>query len=315
MRPKILVTGACGQLGTELVAALRLKYGKNAVIATDRRPGDGSVLLLDVLDRAALAAVVFELGVTQLYHLAAVLSASGEAQPQAAWELNIQGLLNVLNVAQAAGLEKVFWPSSIAVFGPGSPKELCTQQATPDPSTVYGISKLAGEQWCHYYHTKYGMDIRSLRYPGLISHSARPGGGTTDYAVEIFHQALAAKAYTCFLKADARLPMLYMADAVRATLELMDAPAAKLTVRTSYNLAGLSFTPAQLAGEIQRFIPGFKITYAPDFRQAIADGWPASVDDTPARQDWGWRPAFELWSLVADMLQQLQNLQTAARWN
>lgn len=307
----ILVTGACGQIGTELVKTLRGKYGIDRVIATDIRAAadtawsDGPYFRLDVLDGQELEMLVTKLGVTQIYHLAAVLSASGEKNPIGAWDLNMQSLLNVLEVARKEKLNKVFWPSSIAVFGPESPKELCGQFALTQPSTVYGISKIAGEYWCRYYFEQYGLDIRSLRYPGLISYSAQAGGGTTDYAVDIFHQAVDKGSYQCFLAEDTRLPMLYMPDAVRATLELMDAPAQSLSIRTSYNLAGLSFTPAQLAEAIRSYMPGFKISYQPDSRQLIANSWPCSIDDTAAANDWGWKPAYDLAAMTADMLQHL----------
>jgi nucleoside-diphosphate-sugar epimerase len=310
MKPMILVTGACGQIGTELVAALRQQYGTGRVIATDIRPkafmmGDDGYHALNVMDKPGLDRLAGRFGITQIYHLASMLSASGEQQPLESWDLNMQGLINVLETAREQKLEKVFWPSSIAVFGPGSPRGACRQDALPDPVTMYGISKMAGEQLCRYYHQKYGLDVRSLRYPGLISHSAPPGGGTTDYAVDIFREALAGGAYTCYLREDTALPMLYMPDAVRAALELMEAPAEKLTVRTAYNLGGMSFSPRQLAGAIRPHIPGLVMTYAPDFRQAIADSWPAGIDDRQARQDWGWNPAYGLEAMTTDMLEQL----------
>lgn len=308
---KILVTGACGQIGTELVPALRAKYGRENVIASDRHlvtedlVRDGLYVKADVMNRVMLERVMSHGGVTQVYHLAAVLSAKGESDPKGAWELNMQSLLNVLEAARKRKHCRVFWPSSIAVFGPSSPRAACPQQAVMEPSTVYGISKLAGEQWCRYYFEKYGLDVRSLRYPGLISYSGLPGGGTTDYAVDIFHRALESGDYTCFLKPDTCLPMLYMPDAVRATLELMDADAERLSVRTGYNLWGMSFSPRQIAEEIRKHIPGFEIRYAPDFRQEIALSWPTSIDDRFARRDWGWRQEFELVAMVADMLRQL----------
>lgn len=308
--PVLLVTGACGQIGTELVKALREKYGRAAVIASDIRDEneaqDGPYLSLDVLDKPGLEKVVNELGVTHIYHLAAVLSASGEKNPEAAWHLNMQSLLNVLDVARKYQLKQVFWPSSIAVFGPEAPKVLCSQNAYSEPVTIYGISKSAGEQWCRYYFEKSGLDVRSLRFPGLISHSAPAGGGTTDYAVDIFHKALETGAYTCFLKSDTRLPMLYMDDAVRATLELMDADRAELSVRTAYNLAGISFTPAELARELQARLPGFKMSYQADERQKIADSWPWSIDDRVAHKDWGWRPEYDLSKMCDAMIKALQ---------
>jgi len=311
-KPVILVTGACGQIGTELTRALRARYGRNQVIATDLRgvtdalKAEGPYLKLDVLDKYELEKAVTKNRVTQIYHLVAMLSATGEKDPMAGWDLNMVSLLNVLEVARHQSIEKVFWPSSIAVFGPGAFKRNCPQESLTDPSTVYGISKSAGEQWCNYYRERYGLDIRSLRYPGLISHSAPPGGGTTDYAVDIFHQALRRKPYTSFLKADTSLPMMYMPDGVRATLELMDAPKQKLTVRSAYNIAAMSFTPAQIAAEIRAYLPDLDISYAPDQRQRIADSWPDSVNDDRARADWGWQPRYDLVSMVADMLQHLQ---------
>jgi nucleoside-diphosphate-sugar epimerase len=259
-----------------------------------------------VLNEAALEWLVANLGITQIYHLAAVLSASGEQKPLLSWDLNMKGLLNVLEIARKFKLEKIFWPSSIAVFGPGSPKAACPQHSLTDPATVYGISKVAGEHWCKYYRSKYKLDIRSIRYPGLISHTAKGGGGTTDYAIDIFHEALEKGNYTCFLASGTCLPMLYMPDAIRATLELMEAPRLALSVNTAYNLSGLSFTPRELAAVIAGQIKGFQIAYEPDFRQEIADSWPWSIDDQKARFDWIWSPRFDLETMVADMLCQLK---------
>lgn len=307
----ILVTGACGQIGTELVKALRQKYGKDSVIATDIRDvndalcADGPYFKLDVLDRYELEKLTINLGVTHIYHLAAVLSANGEKNPLGSWDLNMKSLLNVLEVARAENLKQVFWPSSIAVFGPDAPKELCGQVAPTLPTTVYGISKIAGEHWCRYYNEQYGLDVRSIRYPGLISYSAQAGGGTTDYAVDIFHQALKSGQYQCFLSEETRLPMMYMPDAVRATLELMDAPSENITIRSSYNLAGLSFNPAELAATITNQLPDFKISYQPDARQQIANSWPGSIDDTQAKTDWNWKPEYDVYSMTTDMLQHL----------
>lgn len=311
MQTKILVTGACGQIGTELVSALRSKYGATQVIATDIHDrseirSDGPCYTLDVLNSAALERMVETLQVTQIYHLAAVLSANGEKNPVGSWDLNMRGLLNVLEAARKFKLEKVFWPSSIAVFGPGSPKAACPQNAVTDPATVYGISKVAGECWCKYYNEKYDMDIRSIRYPGLISYSAKAGGGTTDYAVDIFHEALEKGTYTCFLKSNTGLPMLYMPDAIRATLELMETPRLALSVKTAYNIAGLNFTPYELANAIGKQIKGFKVSYEPDFRQEIAESWPWSIDDQRARFDWKWMPKYGLEDMVTDMLKQLR---------
>jgi nucleoside-diphosphate-sugar epimerase len=305
--PKILITGACGQIGTELVKALRAKYGEQKVIATDihdlsRATSDKPYYTLDVLNLQALDWIVSKHNITQIYHLAAVLSASGEKNPIAGWNLNMQGLLNVLEVSRKYKIERVFWPSSIAVFGPGSPKAACPQSATTDPATIYGISKVAGESWCRYYGKKYDLDIRSVRYPGLISHSADAGGGTTDYAVEIFHKAIEEGHYTSFLRCDTCLPMLYMEDAIRGTLELMEAPRKKITINTSYNLAGISFTPAQLYLEIRKHLPDFCLNCEPDERQVIADSWPSSIDDRHARADWNWNPRYDLEGMVNEML-------------
>jgi nucleoside-diphosphate-sugar epimerase len=316
-KTKILVIGACGQIGTELTAALRLKFGDEQVIAADRlmkAPANycnGPYTQLDVLNSGALAHLVREEEITQIYLLAAMLSASGEQNIQEAWDLNMNGLINVLKIAAAQQLDKVFWPSSIAVFGPGSPKHLCPQETHMEPNTIYGISKRAGEYWCNYYYEKHGVDVRSLRYPGLISWTSPPGGGTTDYAVDIFHQALQKGSYTCYLKVATCLPMMYMPDAVRATLELMDAPKEQIGIRTAYNLSALSFSPRDLAAVIQRHIPGFQMNYRHDYRQAIADSWPASINDLPAHRDWGWQPQYDLGMMVSDMLGNLKrtNLQ------
>jgi len=273
MTTKILITGACGQIGTELVAALRAKHGWKNVIASDIYPATdemqacGTYIKLDVLNKKKLAYTVTQLGIGEIYHLAAVLSAKGEQNPTGAWDLNMQGLLNVLEVAKEKKVKKIFWPSSIAVFGPDSMPAVCFQNAKADPLTVYGISKMAGEYWCRYYQRNYGLDVRSLRYPGLISYSAPGGGGTTDYAVDIFHAAMESGSYTCFLKENTGLPMLYMADAIRATLELMEAPKANLSVETSYNIAGMSFTPGELAQAIRVHVPGLEVAYSPDKRQ------------------------------------------------
>ncbi len=309
---KILVIGACGQIGVELTLALRARYGNDRVIASDLRDMNpmlqgGPYESLDVMDYSSLIESVKQHQVTQIYLLAAVLSATGEKNPKLAWDLNMQGLLNVLEIARHQSIEKVFWPSSIAVFGPTSPKQNCPQQTIIEPTTVYGISKYAGEFWCQYYHQKYGVDVRSIRYPGLISYKSPPGGGTTDYAVDIYHQALQKGVYTCFLKFDTYLPMMYMPDAIRATLELMDAPADRIRVRTSYNLAAMSFCPAEIAESIRQHLPDFKIDYQPDFRQAIADSWPQSIDDGAARTDWGWREEFNLAAMTTEMLSQLRH--------
>jgi nucleoside-diphosphate-sugar epimerase len=304
----ILVIGASGQIGTELVPALRRIHGDLHVVAADLRPlpndsnSAGPYVQLNVLNYGALGSLIDRYDINQVYLLAATLSATGEKHPQQTWDLNMQSLLNILNLAQEKKLARVFWPSSIAVFGPDAPRKDCGQQAVKSPGTVYGISKAAGEQWCQYYWNKYRVDTRSLRYPGLISHSAPPGGGTTDYAVDIFHQAVRHQKFTCFLKEDTCLPMMYMVDAIRATMEVMAAPAAALSVRTSYNVAAMSFTPAEIAKSITRYIPGFSIDYVPDHRQDIADSWPASIDDSLARQDWRWDHEYELPGTTRDML-------------
>ncbi|MBS1620316.1 MAG: NAD-dependent epimerase/dehydratase family protein [Bacteroidetes bacterium] len=311
-KEKILIIGASGQIGVELTLALRKIYGNSNVIASDLREenellrGTGPYVSLDVMNREMLHVQVIRQNVTQIYLLAAILSATGEKNPNLAWHLNMQGLLNVLELAREEKLHKVYWPSSIAVFGPTSPKRNCPQQTIIEPTTVYGISKYAGEFWCNYYHHRYGVDIRSLRYPGLISYKSAPGGGTTDYAVEIFHEALENKKYECFLKEDTYLPMMYMPDAIRATIELMEAPVEKISVHTSYNLSGMSFSPKEIAREIQTHIPGFSMSYKPDYRQVIAESWPQSIDDSVARKDWGWKEEYNLASMTKDMLQNLR---------
>ncbi|MFV0606916.1 MAG: L-threonine 3-dehydrogenase [Niabella sp.] len=314
VKDKILVIGASGQIGVELTLALRKIYGNNNVIASDLREENellkdtGPYVSLDVMNREMLHVQVIRQNITQIYLLAAILSATGEKNPGLAWHLNMQGLLNVLDIAREEKLKKVYWPSSIAVFGPTSPKQNCPQKTIIEPTTVYGISKFAGEFWCNYYHLKYGVDVRSLRYPGLISYKSEPGGGTTDYAVEIFYDALEEKKYTSFLKKDTYLPMMYMPDAIRGTLELMEAPQEKISVRTSYNIAALSFSPEEIGNEIKKHIPEFEITYEPDYRQSIADSWPQSIDDTVAREDWGWKHEYGLEATTGDMLTNLRGL-------
>lgn len=310
-KTKILLIGACGQIGSELIGALRAKYGRDQVLAADIRERSKVAeemqpyVKLDVLNKSALLMLCMEEGITEIYLLAAMLSASGEKEPAVAWQLNMDGLLNVLDVAVKCEMQQVFWPSSIAVFGPNAPKQLTPQANASSPSTVYGISKAAGEYWCQYYFDQFGLDVRSLRYPGLISYNSPPGGGTTDYAVDIFHKALGEGNYLCFLKPGTMLPMMYMSDAVRATMELMDAPAERINVRTSYNLSGMSFTPDALGEEIGKHIKGFRLDYLPDFRQQIADSWPDSIDDQHAREDWGWTAKFGLEDMVEDMLENL----------
>ncbi|HEY4934925.1 MAG TPA: NAD-dependent epimerase/dehydratase family protein [Puia sp.] len=308
---KILVIGASGQIGTELTLALRQQFGGEMVIAADLKreadllKGTGPFLPLDIMDKEILRVQVRRHEIKTIFLLVAMLSAAGEKNPLLAWHLNMQSLINTLEVAREEAVKKVFWPSSIAVFGMDAPKENCPQDAYAAPSTVYGISKLTGEQWCHYYFFRYGLDVRSIRYPGLISYKTLPGGGTTDYAIEIFHSAIRGEKYISFLRSDKRLPMMYMDDAVRATIELMEAPVSKISVRTAYNLAGISFTPAEIAHEIKRLIPDFSIEYEPDFRQAIADSWPESIDDRIAVRDWGWKPAFNLKNMTEEMIRHI----------
>jgi nucleoside-diphosphate-sugar epimerase len=312
VKDKILVIGASGQIGVELTLALRKIYGNANVVASDLREqnplleGTGPYVSLDVMNKEMLHVQVIRQNITQIYLLAAILSATGEKNPHLAWNLNMQGLLNVLDIAREEKLQKIYWPSSIAVFGPTSPKKNCPQQTIIEPTTVYGISKYAGEFWCNYFHQRFGVDVRSLRYPGLISYKSAPGGGTTDYAVEIFHEALEEKKYECFLKEETYLPMMYMPDAIRATIELMEAPADKISIRTSYNLSGMSFSPKEIAAEIEKHIPEFSIIYKPDYRQQIADSWPQSIDDGVARKDWGWKEEFNLGSMTKDMLENLK---------
>jgi nucleoside-diphosphate-sugar epimerase len=310
-KQRILVIGASGQIGVELTLALRKIYGNNNVIASDLREqnplleGSGPYVSLDVMNKEMLHVQVIRQNITQIYLLAAILSATGEKNPNLAWHLNMQGLLNVLDIAREENLHKVYWPSSIAVFGPTSPRVNCPQQTIIEPITVYGISKYAGEFWCNYYHQRFGIDVRSLRYPGLISYKSAPGGGTTDYAVEIFHEAKEEKKYECFLREDTYLPMMYMPDAIKATIELMEAPASKITTRTSYNISGMSFSPKEIAAEVKKHIPDFEITYKEDYRQSIANSWPQSIDDAVARKDWGWKEDYNLSSMVKDMLENI----------
>lgn len=307
---KILVIGSSGQIGTELVEGLRARFGAEHVVAGDiKEPQEkqaGPFVLVDAMDRHGIERIIAKHGTTEVYLLAALLSATAEKDPAFAWKLNMESLLIVLELARAGVLRKVFWPSSIAAFGPTTPKDRTPQHTVTEPSTVYGISKLAGEGWCNYYHTRYGVDVRSIRYPGLIGWKSKPGGGTTDYAVHIFHEAIKHGAYTSFLGPKSTLPMMYMPDAIRATIELMEAPAEQVRVRTSYNLAGLSFSPEQIAAEVARLVPGFQMDYAPDVRQAYADSWPNSIDDSAARNDWGWQPRYDLAAMVEDMMRHLK---------
>lgn len=312
MTGTILIMGACGQIGTELTLALRKKYGTEAVVATDIRPSnveainDGPFEILDASDADRLRSLCGKYHVHTVYHLVAMLSATGEKFPMKAWDLNMVSLLNVLELAKEGLIQKIFWPSSIAVFGPTTPKVNTPQQTIAEPSTVYGISKLAGERWCEYYFNKYGVDVRSIRYPGLISWKSAPGGGTTDYAVEIYYKALEEGKYTSFLSEHRALPMMYMDDAIRATIQLMDAPAENIKVRSSYNLAGISFDPVTIAASIQKQLPEFTMDCAPDFREEIAASWPESIDDSAAQSDWNWTPEYDLDSMTEAMLHHLK---------
>jgi len=312
VKEKILVIGACGQIGVELTLELRRMYGGAQVVASDLREenellkGTGPYVSLDVMNKEMLHVQIIRQNITQVYLLAAILSATGEKNPNLAWSLNMQSLLNVLEIARDEQIQKVYWPSSIAVFGPTSPKKNCPQQTIIEPITVYGISKYAGEFWCNYYNHRYGLDVRSLRYPGLISYKSEPGGGTTDYAVEIFYDAVSEKKYCCFLKKDTFLPMMYMPDAIRATIELMEADTKKITVRTSYNISGMSFSPEEISREIRKHIPDFSTSYVPDYRQPIAESWPQSIDDSVARNDWNWKPAYNLTTMTEEMLKNIK---------
>ena len=309
---KILLIGAGGQIGTVLTQALREKYGRQNVLASDIKEsaGDNSPFeFLDILNVTRFEEILDDYKITQIYHLAAILSASGEWNPAKTWNVNLNGLLSVLDIAVKRKLHKVFFPSSIAVFGQTTPKVDTPQDSPLLPETVYGMSKYTGELWCNYYHKRYGLDVRSIRYPGIIGHQSLPEGGTTDYAVEIFHAAIKEKKYECFLKADTRLPMMYMPDMIRATLELMEAPADKIKTRSGYNLTGMSFTPAEIAASIQKHIPEFEISYKPDFRQEIAESWSESINDQRAQEEWGWRAAYDLDRMTGDMLDQLMKKQ------
>lgn len=303
---KILVVGSNGQIGTELVIELRNRFGRDAVIASDIRPADDAsdepFEQLDIMDAQRLGEIVDAHQITEIYLLAALLSATAEKNPELGWNLNMEGLFNVLNLAKDGKIQKVFWPSSIAVFGPTTPRIDTPQFTIMEPTTVYGISKLAGERWCEYYSQKYNVDVRSIRYPGLISYTSLPGGGTTDYAVDIFYSAKKGEKFSCFLKEDTALPMMYMEDAIRATIDLMEAPSEQIKIRSSYNIAGMSFTPQEIYAVITNFAPDFEIEYTPDFRQAIADSWPASIDDSRAQQDWGWSAKYDLKALAQIML-------------
>lgn len=306
---RILITGANGQIGSVLTAALRDRFGKDAVVASDIQEGDhsdGPFTFLDILNTTRLEEIVDDYGITQIYHLAAILSASGEWNPLKTWNINLNGTLSILELAkEKKQITKLFFPSTIAVFGATTPREQTGQHVPLQPGTVYGIAKSTGELWCNYYHKRYGLDVRSVRYPGIVSHQSMPGGGTTDYAVEIYHEAIQSGSYDCFLQADTRLPMMYIDDAIRATIEIMEAPSEKIQTRIGYNLSAMSFTPAEVAASIQKHMPDFSITYTPDVRQLIADSWTASIDDTVAREEWQWKHQYDLDRMTDDMLHHL----------
>lgn len=312
MKKKILIIGASGQIGTELTMFLRSKFGNHKVIASDIREADESVMqsgpfeIIDAMDYDQVEDVVIRYEITDVYLMAAMLSATAEKFPMKAWELNMNSLFHILNLARDGKIEKIFWPSSIAVFGPTTPKQHTPQRTVMEPSTVYGISKQTGERWCEYYHNRYGVDVRSIRYPGLISYKTLPGGGTTDYAVDIYHKALKHKEYVCFLNAQTILPMMFMDDAIKATVGIMEAPATSIKIRNAYNLAAMSFHPEEITASIKKHIPDFNISYEPDFRQAIADSWPQSIDDSEAREDWGWQHSIDLDEMTAIMLDNLK---------
>jgi nucleoside-diphosphate-sugar epimerase len=308
---QILVTGATGQIGSELIPELRKKYGRERIVAAGHAKTPNEELLLgpfevlDVTDKDAIERIVRKYGIDTVYHLAGILSASGERNPALAWRVNMNGLHNVLEISKAQDIDRIFWPSSIAVFGSGAPRRKTPQETSLVPRTIYGVTKVAGELLCNYYFTRYGLDVRSIRYPGIISSETPPGGGTTDYAVEIFYEAVKEKKYTCFVRKDTILPMLYMPDCIKGTLDLMDAPPDQIKIRTSYNMGGLDFTAEELADEIAKRVPDLAVDYKPDFRQQIADSWPISVDDGDARRDWGWKPKFTLATMTQDMLEKL----------
>jgi len=309
---RILITGATGQIGSELTIELRKRYGgDNVVAAGHKRKPSGKLLesgpfeFIDTSDRESIKKIVEKYEIDTIYHLAAVLSATGEENPQLAWHVNMDGLYNMLEVAREQGVTKVFWPSSIAVFGPEAPRVNTPQNTVLIPRTMYGVTKVAGELLCNYYFAKFGLDVRSVRYPGIISSETPPGGGTTDYAVEIFYEAINKKRYTCFVREDTVLPMMYMPDCLKAAIDLMEADPSKIKCRTSYNLSAISFSAGELVAEIRKYIPDFKVEYKPDFRQKIADSWPMSIDDSAARKDWGWKPAYDLASMTKDMIEKL----------
>ena len=311
MSPRILVTGAAGQIGSELIVALRKKYGDANVIATDKavtraQVEPGVLEQLDVMHLSSVERSLRTHKVDTVYHLAAILSAVGEANPDLAWDINMGGLKNVLDASARHGVQRIFWPSSIGVFGPDAPKVRAPQNTPLNPTTMYGVTKVAGELLSEYYSLKHGLDVRSVRYPGLISSEAKPGGGTTDYAVEIFYSAIQTGRYTCFLSEDTVLPMMYMPDALRAAVEIMESEPGNVKLHRGYNIAAVSFSAGELAAEIAKHVPGFRVTYSPDTRQAIADSWPRSIDDSPARRDWGWKEEYDMPTMVADMLARLR---------
>lgn len=312
MGDKFLVIGSSGQIGTELVEELRNKFGTENVIASDiREPQvhqDGPFEVLDILNKEQLEVIINKYQVTEVYLLAALLSATAEKNPAFGWELNMNSLFNVLDLAKSGSIKKVFWPSSIAVFGPTTPKINTPQYTVTEPSTVYGISKQAGERWCEYYFNQYGVDVRSIRYPGLIGYKSKPGGGTTDYAVDIFYKAIENKNFECFLSENTTLPMMYMSDAIKATIDIMEAPKENIKIRSSYNVSGMSFSPKEIAQEIKKHFPSFILTYKIDYRQKIAESWPQSINDTPAKKDWGWSPIFSLSDITSDMIHHLKKL-------
>ena len=316
---RIMITGAAGQIGSELAATLRKRYGADKVLVTDIVAPSGAAseagpfALLDVTDRAGLSAAVRRHRIDTVYHLAALLSATGEKHPQKAWDINMGGLYNVLEAGRELGLARIFTPSSIAVFGPATPRVRTPQDTILDPTTMYGVTKVAGEHLCDYYVRKYGLDVRGCRFPGIISHETPPGGGTTDYAVAIFYEAVRAGRYTCFLKEDTSLPMMYMPDCLKSIVDLMDADLPRLRHHANFNVTAMSFTAGELAAEIRKHVPGFVCDYAPDFRQAIADSWPASLDDSAAREEWGWSPAYDMPSMTKDMLAALRKRKAEGR--
>jgi nucleoside-diphosphate-sugar epimerase len=311
MKTKVLIIGACGQIGTELTKKLRSIYGVENVVASDIRKlnidvvNDGIFEVVNALDYNQIEHLIEQYEITDVYLMAALLSATAEKNPAFAWDLNMNSLFHVLNIAKAGKIKKIFWPSSIAVFGPTTPRENTPQYTIMEPSTVYGISKQSGERWCEYYNKQYGVDVRSIRYPGLISWVSEPGGGTTDYAVEIYHKAITEGKYTSFLSENSSLPMMYMDDAIKATVQIMQAPEEQIKIRSSYNLSAMSFTPKEIASEIKKHFTDFEMNYEPDFRQKIADSWPASIDDTSAREDWNWQNDFNLENMTNEMIQNL----------